>query len=225
MTVNNNQTDEITDIPLDSPTDMLTGDEQASSSPPAATAATTTTIDVSEMSTEELFTNRGTEDDDDEVNALLDELKEPTEQEIAVQKLRESTGKLAYAIKNVSSDIDTKLELSERAKGVDESLGLSRSASSAASAVGSFWSSLQVKERAQNVAESETVKKLSSSINQTLETTGVKSAVESGSQTIKNLDDQHKISTNAVGALADGVGWFAKSLNDVVGTGNQGDNR
>ncbi len=155
--------------------------------------------------------------DDDEVNALLDDLHEPTEQEIALSNLKQSTSKLQSAILNVSSDIDAKLGIQEKARNVDANFGLSEKASSTITAVGSLWNQLQIKERALDVANSETVRSMQYGVSDTLEKTGVNAAVVDGTQKLKSLDEEHKISTMTVGAIAGGIDWVAKSLNHVAG--------
>mmetsp|Transcript_15683 Transcript_15683/g.19902 ORF Transcript_15683/g.19902 Transcript_15683/m.19902 type:complete len:182 (-) Transcript_15683:171-716(-) len=151
-----------------------------------------------------------TQEEDDEVDALLDELKEPTQQEAAVQKLKESTLKLGSALQNVSTDIDSKLGVSQKARNVDTNLGISAT-------VGSFLGKLQIRQRAYDVANSEAVKSISDTVNDTLEKTGVKSAVVDGTQKIKSLDDEHKISSSTADVIAGGVEWVANGLNSVVG--------
>lgn len=162
--------------------------------------------------------------DDDEVDALLDELQQPTEQDVAVKKLVQSTNNLKSAILNVSSDIDSKLEISQKAKNIDENLGVSKTASSAVFAVGNFLGKLQLKERAVGVANSDTVKNLSSTVNNTLEKTGVKGAVVEGANKIKQIDEQHSISTKTASGIAGGVDWVANSLNSVSGKAKKEDN-
>jgi|EP01083_Nonionella_stella_P004969 hypothetical protein len=161
-------------------------------------------------------TNTNTDEDHDEVNALLDELKEPTEQEMAVEKLKKSTSALTSALKNVSTDIDSKLAISEKAKNVDSNFGITKTASSTASSIGSFFNKLQIKERALDIANSETVRNLSHSVTDTLEKTGVTGAVADGTQKIKKLDEDHKITTLTAETLADGVDWVAQNLNRVA---------
>ncbi len=158
-------------------------------------------------------------EEDDEVDALLDELHEPSQQEVAVEKLKESTLKLGSAIQNVSTDIDSKLGVTQKARDVDANLGygISSTASSTVSAVGSFLGSLKIKQRAFDVVNSETVKNLSETVTDTLEKTGVKGAVVDGTQKIKSLDDEHKISSMAADAIAGGVDWVANGLNSAVG--------
>jgi molecular chaperone GrpE (heat shock protein) len=156
-------------------------------------------------------------EEEDEVNALLDELKEPTEQELAIERLKQSTSKLQSAIKNVSQDIDSKLAISEKAKNVDSNFGISKTATSTASTIGSFFKQLQLKERVLDVANNESVRNLSTTVQDTLEKTGVKSAVVDGSQKIKSLDEEHKITTMTAEAIAGGVDWVAQSLNNVTG--------
>lgn len=162
-------------------------------------------------------TNTNQEDNDDEVDALLDELKEPTEQDVAVERLVESTNNLKSAILSVSSDIDSKLEISQKARSVDENLGVSKTASSAAFAVGSFLSKLQLREKAAGVVNSDAVRSISSTVNTTLEKTGVKDAVASGTNKVKQIDEQHSISTKTAQGIAGGVDWVTKNLNHVAG--------
>lgn len=189
-----NSTDEMTDeIPLD----------------PSPAPTTTTTTSAANT------TGAAVDDNDDEVDALLDELKQPNEQEIAVEKLKLSTSKLQSAIKNVSTDIDSKLAISQKAKNVDANLGISKTASSTVSAVGSFFNKLQIKERAMDVVNSETVRNVSYSVSDTLEKTGVKGAVLDGAEKVKKLDEQHKITAVTAETLAEGVNWFTESLNKV----------
>jgi len=161
-------------------------------------------------------------EEEDEVDALLDELHEPTQQEEAVEKLKQSTLNLTSAIQNVSTDIDSKLGVTEKARNVDANLGISATASSTVSAVNSFLGRLQIKQRAFDVVNSESVRNLSETVNDTLEKTGVKGAVADGTQKMKSLDDEHKISSMTADAIAGGVDWVANSLNGTVGKSKDG---
>ena len=205
MTINpNNSLDEMTDeIPLDSPT-------------PTPAATETETATNNDIINED--------NDDDEVNALLDDLHQPSEQEIALTNLKKSTSKLHSAILNVSSDIDSKISISEKAKNVDANFGISNKASSTFSAVGSLFTKLQIKQRAMDVANSETVRNIQYGVSDTLEKSGVNDLVVGGTQTLKNLDEEHQISTTTVDVLAGGMDWVAKSLNQVTGKSGDDDN-
>lgn len=195
------------EIPLDS-NPPTPADSNANSTTAAEEAAAAVPL----ASTSDL-----NEEDDEEVNALLDELHEPNEQEIALEKLKQSTSNLKSALFNVSTDIDSKLAISEKAKNFDQNLGLSKTATSTAFAVGSFLGKLQLRQRASNIANSDTVKNITNTVTETLDKTGVTEAVVDGTKKIKNLDEEHKISSVTAGTIAGGVNWVAQGLNSVVG--------
>lgn len=158
--------------------------------------------------------------DDNEVNALLDELdqvQQTSDQQKAVQKLAQSTANLKSALFNISSDIDSKLSISEKASDLNQNLGITRTASSTASTVSSFLSNLQLQKRAMDVVNSDTVQGISHSLSDTLEKTGVKGAVVDGSQKLKQLDEDHRISVVTAETLAGGVNFVADGLNRVIG--------
>ena len=196
-------------------------DEMTDEIPLEETSATPTA--TADIVTDE--NNKNDNDENDDVNALLDELKQqPSEEEIAVENLKKSTSRLKDAIFNVSSDIDAKLGIVQTAKHVDENLGIRRTASSTASAVGSLWNKLHLKEKAMDVVNSDAVRNISHSLSDTLEHTGVKTAVADGSQRIKRLDEEHKITSFTAKTIAGGVDWVTMGLNTVTGKSSSDNN-
>ena len=187
MSILNETEDATTDIPLADPV-------ETESESPAPAVAFTSAFDP--------------EEDDGEVNDLLNELKEPSETDVAVSQLRESTTKLSSALKSVGSEIDSRLGISQ----VDSQLGVSKTVSSTASSIGNLWNSLQIGDKAQNLMKQESVKNVSSTISDTLEKTGVKSVFAKGTRGVQNLNEEHKISTKVVGTAASGIGWVANAL-------------
>ena len=107
------------------------------------TEETSSTVKVEEV-------KNGDEDDGNEdVDALLNEIEEPSEQQEALLKLRKSTSRLTSALKIASSDIDSKLNISASAKNVDQTLGVTQ----AAHAIGGWFSSLNVGQKAQDLCQ------------------------------------------------------------------------
>jgi len=75
------------------------------------------------------------------VDELLDDLEqaEPSEAQIAVSKLKESTHKLTSALKTVGSDIDSKFNIVDQARSVDSQLGVSKTVVSATTSLGNLF--------------------------------------------------------------------------------------
>ena len=67
------------------------------------------------------------------------------------------------------------------------------------------------------MVNSDTVQGISHSLSDTLEKTGVKGAVVDGSQKLKQLDEDHRISVVTAETLAGGVNFVADGLNRVIG--------
>ena len=164
------------------------------------------------------------DDGDEEVDELLDELEEPTEAELAVRKLRQSTNKLTNALKSVGSDIDSKFRVREQVRSVDSQLGVSQTAQTAASKLGGLWSQLQISEKTQALMNQDSVKDMSYSISNTIEKTGIIDAAKRGRTEVQNLDQEHHISSKAAGVLGSGIDWFATTLQKTSsGDGGQGE--
>ena len=209
-------------LPL--PLPSVSDDEPASALPSSSSSAmaNSTTYNFSDNNDND---NDDDDNDDDEVNALLDDLEShqlPTEQEIALSKLKQSTSKLQSAILNISTDIDSKLKIQEKAKNIDSNFGLSQKASSTFSTVHSILDKLQIKQTAMDVANSETVRNVQYNVSDTLEHMGVNAVLKDGTQKLKNFDEEHRFSTMTVDALSGGMDWVAKSLNHVVGGSGSG---
>lgn len=152
--------------------------------------------------------------DEKDVDSLLDDLEqaEPSEAEIAVSKLKESTFKLTSALKTVGSDIDSKYNIVDQARSVDSQLGVSKTVVSATTSIGNLWGSMRFGEKAMGIMNQDAVKNVSSSLNNTFEKTGIKNVVGRGVREVQTLDDQHKVSVQAVGALNSGIDWMANTL-------------
>lgn len=131
---------------------------------------------------------------------------------MAVDHLKDSTVKLTTALRNVGSDIDSKFNLSEQARSVDSQIGVGRTLSSATKSIGSFWNTLNIQEKAKDILNQDSVRNLSCALDETLEKAGVKSAVKQGVREVQTLDEQHKISVKAIGALSTGIDWMANTL-------------
>lgn len=146
------------------------------------------------------------------VDELLDDLEqaEPSEAQIAVSKLKESTHKLTSALKTVGSDIDSKFNIVDQARSVDSQLGVSKTVVSATTSLGNLFGFAA--ERAKNILNQDAVKNVSSSLNETLEKTGIKNVVGRGMREVQTLDEEHKVSVHAVGALNSGIDWMANTL-------------
>eukprot|EP01083_Nonionella_stella_P076676 209066_1 len=168
--------------------------------------------DENTASSDDNLDEDGRNNDEDDVNELLDELEEPSETDVAVKQLRQSTINLTTAIKSMGSDIDTKLNVSGQARDIDSTFGITRTVSSTASSIGSLWNQLQISEKASSLVNNDIVRNASSSINGTLNQSGVKDVWNSETQKLKNLDQEHKISTTAVGTVASGLDWVAGKL-------------
>ncbi len=209
--------EEVTDVPL-SPT-------------PTTTAPATPSIPITNTPKPTMDTNTNESDpltppggetsknEEEELNVdeLLDELEEPTETDIAVKELKESTLNLASAIKSVGSDIDHRLNITESARGLDSQLGVTRTVSSTASSIGKLWGDLQITERASSLVNNDIVKGASETMRGTLETTGVKGVWDNQSQRLKSLDQEHKISTTAAGTLSSGMNWLTGQIQSRTG--------
>jgi len=174
----------------------------------AATATSDTTSSANEKGEE------NTASEEPEVDELLDELEqpEPSETEIAVSRLKESTNKLTSALKSVGSDIDSKFGIVDQARSVDSQLGVSKTVGSATASIGSLLGSLNLVERAQFLMNQDAVKSVSNTLNDTLEKTGIKGVVGRGVKEVQTLDGEHKVSIKAVGALNSGIDWVAGTL-------------
>jgi hypothetical protein len=180
-------------------------------SPPSTAARTG---DASPFQTEEEEPTAVTDSNESELNDLLDELEEKqrSETQVAVDHLKDSTVKLTTALRNVGSDIDSKFNLSEQARSVDSQIGVGRTLSSATKSIGSFWNTLNIQERAKDILNQDSVRNLTFALDETLEKAGVKSAVKQGVREVQTLDEQHKISVKAIGAVSTGIDWMANTL-------------
>ena len=164
------------------------------------------------LSPEKNQETENTDGNDSDVDELLDELHQPTEAELAVQQLKESTSKLTNAIRSVGSDIDSKLHITDGARTVDSQLGVSKTVSNTASTIGSLWNKLGINEKAQNLMNQETVKNVSNQIGDTIDKTGIKDVLSQKTREIQELDEEHKISTKAAGTVSAGIDWVAGVL-------------
>jgi ElaB/YqjD/DUF883 family membrane-anchored ribosome-binding protein len=200
MSVSEDNDETTTDVPL-SPISTAVRTENAATYdiPAEQTTGTCTAI---------------TDKNDSELNDLLDELEENqrSETELAVDNLKESTNKLTTALRNVGSDIDSKFNLSEQARSVDSQLGVSRTLSSATKSIGSLWNTLKIQEKAKDILNQDSVRNISHALDETLEKAGVKSAVRQGVREVQTLDEQHKISVKAIGAVSSSIDWVANTL-------------
>mmetsp|Transcript_1883 Transcript_1883/g.2236 ORF Transcript_1883/g.2236 Transcript_1883/m.2236 type:complete len:225 (+) Transcript_1883:3-677(+) len=211
--------EEVTDVPLSpTPATPATATATPSASIPNETIpAMTTNTNENDPLTPPGGEASKNEEEDLNVDELLDELEEPTETDIAVKELKESTLKLTSAIKSVGSDIDHRLNITESARGLDSQLGVTRTVSSTASSIGRLWGDLQITERASSLVNNDVVKGASETMRGTLETTGVKGVWESQSQKLKNLDQEHHLSTTAVGTLSSGMNWLTGQIKSHTG--------
>lgn len=151
----------------------------------------------------------GDEDDGNEdVDTLLNEIEGHSEEEEAFLKLRKSTSRLTSALKSVSSDIDSKLSISASAKNVDQTLGVTQ----AAQAIGGWFSSLNVGQKAQDLVPQESVKQATASITDTLERTGVKDVWVKETKRVQSFDKEHRISSQTMEAVATGLDWVTKNV-------------
>ena len=174
----------------------------------AATATSDTTTSADEIGEE------NTASEEPEVDELLDELEqpEPSETDIAVSKLKESTIKLTSALKSVGSDIDSKFHIVDQARSVDSQFGVSKTVGSATASIGNLLGSLHLVEKAHFMMNQDAVKNVSNTLNDTLEKTGIKGVVGRGVKEVQTLDGEHKVSAKAVGALNSGIDWVAGTL-------------
>ena len=197
--------DAVTDIPLSSPRGESTS---SITDVDLNEGESTNVIKTSTVKVEDV--KEGDEDKGaDDVDALLDELQQPSEQEEAMLKLRQSTSRLTSAIKTVSSDIDSKLNITASAKNVDQTLGVTQ----AAQALGGWFTSLNVGQKAQDLVPKETVKQASTTITDTLETTGVKDVWKNETKRVQSFDKEHRISSQTMEAVATGLDWVTNNLN------------
>jgi hypothetical protein len=206
MAVINNEEEVTTEIPLSSPTATTTTEQQAF----AQAASTTNTLPTSASG--ERVVVEDVHDSDEEVDELLDELQEPTEAELAVRKLRQSTHKLTTALKSVGSDIDSKFHVTEQVRSVDSQLGVTQTAQSAASKIGSLWNQLQIGEKTQALMNQDAVKDVSYTISNTIEKTGIVDVARKGKDQVLDLDQEHHISSRAAGVLGGGLDWVANTI-------------
>lgn len=200
--------DATTDIPLSPPGG--TGEKKEETTPKEED------VRVSFQQTEQVADTEVVAGDNNDgigdVDDLLDELEEPTEAEVAVAKLKQSTRNLTNALKSVGTGLDSKFKVTEQAKSVDSHLGVTQTVQSAASAIGGLWNNLQIGEKTQNLLNQDSVKDVSHTITDTFEKTGIKDAVIRGTTEIKNLDEEHHLSTKAAGTLAYGLDWVTGTL-------------
>ena len=178
----------------------------------ATTAATATGTGTTTSADEKGEENTASEEP--EVDELLDELEqpEPSETDIAVSKLKESTIKLTSALKSVGSDIDSKFHIVDQARSVDSQFGVSKTVGSATASIGNLLGSLHLVEKAHFMMNQDAVKNVSNTLNDTLEKTGIKGVVGRGVKEVQTLDGEHKVSAKAVGALNSGIDWVAVTL-------------
>lgn len=199
----------ITDVPLSPAEESISITDVDLNEGESTDVTKTSTVKVEDV-------KEGDEDEgNDDVNALLDELQEPSEQQEAMLKLRKSTSRLTSALKTVSTDIDSKLNISASAKNVDQTLGVTQ----AAQAIGGWFSSLNVGQKAQDLVPKESVKQASTTITGTLETTGVKDVWVKETKRVQSFDKEHRISTQTMEAVATGLDWVTNN----IGTGQKTD--
>ncbi len=176
----------------------------------------TTTMPTADVVVEDV-----NENSEEEVDELLDELEEPTEAELAVRKLRQSTNKLTNALQSVGSDIDSKFRIRQQVRSVDSQLGVSETVETAASKIGGLWNKLQIGEKTQQLMNQDKVKDVSYSVSNTIEKIGIIDMAKRGKTEALNLDQQHQISTKAAGVLGSGIDWVASTLEKASSKGGQ----
>mmetsp|Transcript_22767 Transcript_22767/g.33725 ORF Transcript_22767/g.33725 Transcript_22767/m.33725 type:complete len:218 (+) Transcript_22767:97-750(+) len=189
-------------------------EEIISEAPLSPVASATTAATINTTTSADAKGQENTASEETEVDELLDELEqaEPSESDIAVSKLKESTNKLTSAIKSVGSDLDNKFHIIDHARSVDSQFSVSKTVGSATATIGNLLGSLQLGEKANFVMNQDAVKNVSNTLNDTLEKTGIKGVVGRGVKEVQTLDEEHKVSGMAVGALTSGIDWVAGTL-------------
>ena len=156
------------------------------------------------------------EEEDKEVEELLDELKEPSENEEAVNKLKESTSKLTNTIGHIAADIDSKFKIMDKAKTVDAQVGVTSKVQGAATTVGGLLGQLKIGEKVNGVLNQGPVKHVTTEVGNLVNKSGIKDAVVNVGKEVQKVDEEHKVAAKALGAVSSGVDFVANTISNVA---------